>query len=193
MDAFPISRHRMVKEVAGYEKEAQDNEAKVQKMRDEGKDAYDVRKQEEVRLKLCLIFKNAKKINMRCLSDYVNGTRTVMYDTEYVDFVVFVPPTSQNFILVYIFLLCTTGIQYFWGSCGWTMSASLTLSVSRRVPWTHSGDLCGDSWKLLHAALSLLLLQPVALLYTYNRGKTSHLVSNPMRFFYTARRLPGSA
>ena len=38
----------MVKEVAGYEKEAKDNEAKVQKMRDDGKDSYDIRKQEEV-------------------------------------------------------------------------------------------------------------------------------------------------
>lgn len=39
---------RMVKEVASYEKEAEENEAKVQKMRDEKKDAYDIRKQEEV-------------------------------------------------------------------------------------------------------------------------------------------------
>ena len=38
----------MLKEVASYEKEAKDNEAKVQKMRDEGKDSYDIRKQEEV-------------------------------------------------------------------------------------------------------------------------------------------------
>lgn len=38
----------MVKEVASYEKEAKDNEKKVQQMRDDGKDAYDIRKQEEV-------------------------------------------------------------------------------------------------------------------------------------------------
>ncbi|CAM9535227.1 unnamed protein product [Discosporangium mesarthrocarpum] len=38
---------RMVKEVAGYEKEAKENEVKVQKMRDDGKDPYDIRKQEE--------------------------------------------------------------------------------------------------------------------------------------------------
>ena len=31
-----------------YEKEVEQNEAKVQKMRDEGKDQYDIRKQEEV-------------------------------------------------------------------------------------------------------------------------------------------------
>lgn len=39
---------RMVKEVASYEEEAKENEARVQKMRDDGKDPYDVRKQEEV-------------------------------------------------------------------------------------------------------------------------------------------------
>eukprot|EP00752_Nemacystus_decipiens_P003388 g3135.t1 len=39
---------RMVKEVASYETEAKENEAKVQKMRDDGKDPYDIRKQEEV-------------------------------------------------------------------------------------------------------------------------------------------------
>lgn len=50
-------QNRMVKEVASYEKEAKDNEDKVQKMRDEGKDAYDIRKQEEVRLKRCFVLK----------------------------------------------------------------------------------------------------------------------------------------
>jgi len=39
---------RMQKEVASYEKEVETNEARVQKMRDEGKDPYDIRKQEEV-------------------------------------------------------------------------------------------------------------------------------------------------
>jgi tubulin-specific chaperone A len=39
---------RMLKEVAAYEKEVVDNEARVQKMRDDGKDEYDIRKQEEV-------------------------------------------------------------------------------------------------------------------------------------------------
>ena len=38
----------MAKEVASYEKEASSNEARVQKMRDEGKDEYDIKKQEEV-------------------------------------------------------------------------------------------------------------------------------------------------
>lgn len=45
---------RLVKEVSLYEKEAKDNEAKVNKMREDGKDPYDIRKQEEVGvLSLC--------------------------------------------------------------------------------------------------------------------------------------------
>jgi tubulin-specific chaperone A len=39
---------RMQKEVASYEKEVVTNEARVQKMRDDGRDEYDIRKQEEV-------------------------------------------------------------------------------------------------------------------------------------------------
>eukprot|EP01032_Pedospumella_encystans_P025871 gene25871-29226_t len=39
---------RMIKEVASYEKEVTTNEAKIQKMKDDGKDSYDIRKQEEV-------------------------------------------------------------------------------------------------------------------------------------------------
>jgi tubulin-specific chaperone A len=39
---------RMQKEVAAYEKEAKDNEGRVQKMKDDGKDEYDIKKQEEV-------------------------------------------------------------------------------------------------------------------------------------------------
>ena len=41
-------RGRLVKEVAAYEKEAQEQEAKVQGMKAEGKDPYDIKKQEEV-------------------------------------------------------------------------------------------------------------------------------------------------
>eukprot|EP01031_Cornospumella_fuschlensis_P034481 gene34481-41747_t len=39
---------RMIKEVESYEKEVITNEARVQKMRDDGRDIYDIRKQEEV-------------------------------------------------------------------------------------------------------------------------------------------------
>ncbi|CAM9989680.1 unnamed protein product [Phaeothamnion confervicola] len=39
---------RLLKEVLAYENEAKTNEARVQKMRDDGKDEYDIRKQEEV-------------------------------------------------------------------------------------------------------------------------------------------------
>ncbi len=39
---------RMLKEVQAYETEVLTNEARIQKMRDDGKDPYDIRKQEEV-------------------------------------------------------------------------------------------------------------------------------------------------
>ena len=39
---------RLTKEVLSYENEVIKNEARVQKMKDEGKDPYDIRKQEEV-------------------------------------------------------------------------------------------------------------------------------------------------
>ena len=39
---------RLSKEVLSYEKEVITNENKVQKMKDDGKDPYDIRKQEEV-------------------------------------------------------------------------------------------------------------------------------------------------
>lgn len=45
---------RLVKELASYETEAKENEARVQKMRDDGKDSYDIRKQEEVRIPVLL-------------------------------------------------------------------------------------------------------------------------------------------
>jgi tubulin-specific chaperone A len=39
---------RMQKEVTSYEKEVVTNEARIQKMKDDGRDEYDIRKQEEV-------------------------------------------------------------------------------------------------------------------------------------------------
>jgi tubulin-specific chaperone A len=39
---------RMQKEVASYEKEVVQNEAKIAKMREDGRDEYDIKKQEEV-------------------------------------------------------------------------------------------------------------------------------------------------
>ena len=39
---------RLLKEVASYEKEVLTQQVKVQKMKDDGKDPYDIRKQEEV-------------------------------------------------------------------------------------------------------------------------------------------------
>lgn len=43
--ALPICTHRLFKEKAMYRKEVVDQEAKIAKMRAEGKDEYDIRKQ----------------------------------------------------------------------------------------------------------------------------------------------------
>lgn len=42
--------HHRVREVAAYEQEVKDNEARVQKMRDEGRDPYDIKKQVRERI-----------------------------------------------------------------------------------------------------------------------------------------------
>ncbi|CAM9390318.1 unnamed protein product [Ectocarpus sp. 8 AP-2014] len=60
---------RMVKEVASYEVEAKENEAKVQKMRDDGKDAYDIRKQEEVLQESYMMIPDSKSRLAKALED----------------------------------------------------------------------------------------------------------------------------
>ncbi len=52
---------RLLKEVTSYEKEAVTNEARVQKMRDEGKDEYDIRKQEEVLAESYMMIPDSKR------------------------------------------------------------------------------------------------------------------------------------
>mmetsp|Transcript_33847 Transcript_33847/g.34482 ORF Transcript_33847/g.34482 Transcript_33847/m.34482 type:complete len:117 (+) Transcript_33847:133-483(+) len=52
---------RMVKEVKSYEKEVVENEAVVKKMRDEGRDPYDIRKQEEVLQESCMMIPDSKR------------------------------------------------------------------------------------------------------------------------------------
>ncbi|CAM9772221.1 unnamed protein product, partial [Ectocarpus sp. 8 AP-2014] len=59
----------MVKEVASYEVEAKENEAKVQKMRDDGKDAYDIRKQEEVLQESYMMIPDSKSRLAKALED----------------------------------------------------------------------------------------------------------------------------
>lgn len=60
---------RMVKEVQSYEKEVITNEARVQKMRDEGKDPYDIRKQEEVLQESYMMIPDSKARLEATLSD----------------------------------------------------------------------------------------------------------------------------
>eukprot|EP00611_Tribonema_gayanum_P015656 TRINITY_DN27530_c0_g1_i1.p1 TRINITY_DN27530_c0_g1~~TRINITY_DN27530_c0_g1_i1.p1 ORF type:complete len:107 (+),score=38.82 TRINITY_DN27530_c0_g1_i1:94-414(+) len=51
---------RLAKEVASYEKEASTNEAKVRAMKEEGRDAYDVRKAEEILAESCMMIPDSK-------------------------------------------------------------------------------------------------------------------------------------
>lgn len=60
---------RMRKEVAAYEKEVITNEARVQKMRDDGKDPYDIRKQEEVLQESYMMVPDSKSRLERALTE----------------------------------------------------------------------------------------------------------------------------
>ncbi|CAM9696178.1 unnamed protein product [Ascophyllum nodosum] len=65
----PSTPNRMLKEVASYEKEAKDNEARVQKMRDDGKDSYDIKKQEEVLQESYMMIPDSKNRLAKALQD----------------------------------------------------------------------------------------------------------------------------
>lgn len=55
--------------MASYEKEAASNEARVQKMKDEGRDEYDVRKAEEVLAESCMMIPDSKSRHAAALQD----------------------------------------------------------------------------------------------------------------------------
>ena len=72
----PCKLHRLQKEVTSYEKEAAQNEAKVQGMRDAGKDAHDIRKQEEVLAESFMMIpdsKNRLKASLEELQSFVDA------------------------------------------------------------------------------------------------------------------------
>ncbi|CAM9607211.1 unnamed protein product [Choristocarpus tenellus] len=60
---------RMLKEVAGYEKEAKTNEARIKKMREDGRDEYDIRKQEEVLQESYMMIPDSKARLQKALED----------------------------------------------------------------------------------------------------------------------------
>lgn len=156
-------QNRMVKEVASYEKEAKDNEDKVQKMRDEGKDAYDIRKQEEVRLNRCFVLK-IQKIQTEELVVVEEHWSTAMYD-----------------ICRHIF-----GIM-------WLANVSEFDAVRAEMRVVgHTPKICAETvLKVLRPALSPILLQRSALRYTcINNVKPC--VRHHALYFHVARRSPGS-
>jgi tubulin-specific chaperone A len=76
-DGDPYARaRRLVKEVAHYTKETTENEARVQKMRDDGKDSYDIKKAVEVLEETRMMVPDAE----RRLADALDDLFTFMGD-----------------------------------------------------------------------------------------------------------------
>mmetsp|Transcript_15316 Transcript_15316/g.25573 ORF Transcript_15316/g.25573 Transcript_15316/m.25573 type:complete len:130 (+) Transcript_15316:90-479(+) len=73
---------RMVKEVASYEKEVLTNEEKVQKMRDEGKDPYDIRKQEDVLQESYMMIPDSKSRLEKSIHELTSMVREISADPE---------------------------------------------------------------------------------------------------------------
>ena len=63
------SHSRLAKEVDSYVKEASSNEARVQKMKDDGRDEYDIRKAEEVLAESCMMIPDSKSRHEAALTD----------------------------------------------------------------------------------------------------------------------------
>lgn len=59
----------MVKEVAHYTKETEENEVRVQKMRDDGKDSYDIKKALEVLEETRMMIPDAERRLVTALDD----------------------------------------------------------------------------------------------------------------------------
>mmetsp|Transcript_32244 Transcript_32244/g.30731 ORF Transcript_32244/g.30731 Transcript_32244/m.30731 type:complete len:115 (-) Transcript_32244:529-873(-) len=73
---------RMLKEVLSYEKEVITNEARVQKMRDDGRDTYDIRKQEEVLQESYMMIPDSKGRCEVSISDLASILEEFSEDTE---------------------------------------------------------------------------------------------------------------
>lgn len=73
---------RMKKEVAAYEKEVITNEARVQKMKDEGRDIYDIRKQEEVLQESYMMVPDSKNRFQEALNELNNLLEQYAEDAE---------------------------------------------------------------------------------------------------------------
>lgn len=65
---FPLL-NRLAKEVASYEKEAKTQETKIQGMKDQGKDIYDIKKQEEVLQESYMMIPDSKARYQNALED----------------------------------------------------------------------------------------------------------------------------
>ena len=64
-----LSVTRMIKEAAYYKNEAKDNEAKLAKMKEEGRDPYDVKKFQEVLNESYMMIPDSEQRLKKCVSD----------------------------------------------------------------------------------------------------------------------------
>mmetsp|Transcript_22939 Transcript_22939/g.40975 ORF Transcript_22939/g.40975 Transcript_22939/m.40975 type:complete len:143 (-) Transcript_22939:98-526(-) len=71
---------RMAKEVAYYQKEAGENEARVQGMKDEGKDIHDIKKAEEVLQESYMMIPDSKNRFQKSLEDLLDHVREFAAD-----------------------------------------------------------------------------------------------------------------
>jgi tubulin-specific chaperone A len=77
--------HRLVKEVAYYQQEVKENEAKLQTMKDKGKDPYDIKKFDEVLGESLMMIPDSKRRLKESLEDlglFLDTTETLT-DGEY--------------------------------------------------------------------------------------------------------------
>mmetsp|Transcript_17775 Transcript_17775/g.41670 ORF Transcript_17775/g.41670 Transcript_17775/m.41670 type:complete len:158 (-) Transcript_17775:443-916(-) len=75
---------RMSKEVAYYQKEAGENETRVQGMKDEGKDIYDIKKAEEVLQESYMMIPDSKNRFQKSLEDLLDHVREFATDAALV-------------------------------------------------------------------------------------------------------------
>ena len=89
---------RMVKETQSYEKEVVDNESRVQKMKDDGKDPYDIRKQEEVLAESHMMIPDSKNR----LETTIDSLENFLVLIFYIAFLSFVSHPFLLFLLLII-------------------------------------------------------------------------------------------
>ena len=95
---------RMVKETQSYEKEVVDNESRVQKMKDDGKDPYDIRKQEEVLAESHMMIPDSKNRLETTLDSLENFLVLIFY-------IAFLSFVSHPFLLFLLLIITRMNLR----------------------------------------------------------------------------------